>query len=144
MWPDRSPHVAHSSTTVATMLLASIYFTGADRDHLMLLPLAISGACILTSPTFTATGGAGGYTFTATGIPTWLNLATGGALTGTPPMSGPVTFSVTVTDSASNMLSQMFTLPVNSALTMSSRNPSRKRSSRIWAKTLCTASRASL
>jgi K(+)-stimulated pyrophosphate-energized sodium pump len=36
-------------TTVATMVLASIYFTGADRDHLMLLPLAISGVCILTS-----------------------------------------------------------------------------------------------
>ncbi|HWU26407.1 MAG TPA: sodium-translocating pyrophosphatase [Rhizomicrobium sp.] len=36
-------------TTVATMVLASIYFTGEDRAHLMLYPLAIAGTCILTS-----------------------------------------------------------------------------------------------
>jgi K(+)-stimulated pyrophosphate-energized sodium pump len=36
-------------TTVATMVLASIYFTGEVRNALMLLPLAISGACIVTS-----------------------------------------------------------------------------------------------
>ncbi|HUO90985.1 MAG TPA: sodium-translocating pyrophosphatase [Rhizomicrobium sp.] len=36
-------------TTVATMVLASIYFTGATRDALMLYPLAISGMCIVTS-----------------------------------------------------------------------------------------------
>jgi K(+)-stimulated pyrophosphate-energized sodium pump len=36
-------------TTVATMVLASIYFTGHLRDQLMLLPLAISGMCIVTS-----------------------------------------------------------------------------------------------
>jgi K(+)-stimulated pyrophosphate-energized sodium pump len=36
-------------TTVATMVLASIYFTGDTRDSLMLYPLAISGMCIVTS-----------------------------------------------------------------------------------------------
>ena len=36
-------------TTVATMVLASIYFQGDVRNSLMLLPLAISGACIVTS-----------------------------------------------------------------------------------------------
>ena len=36
-------------TTVATMVLASIYFTGEVRSHLMLYPLAISATCILTS-----------------------------------------------------------------------------------------------
>ncbi|MEJ1970073.1 MAG: sodium-translocating pyrophosphatase [Rhizomicrobium sp.] len=36
-------------TTVATMVLASIYFTGELRDALMLFPLAISGMCIVTS-----------------------------------------------------------------------------------------------
>jgi K(+)-stimulated pyrophosphate-energized sodium pump len=36
-------------TTVATMVLASIYFTGDQRNQLMLLPLAISGMCIITS-----------------------------------------------------------------------------------------------
>ncbi len=36
-------------TTVATMVLASIYFTGAEKDALMLYPLAISAMCIVTS-----------------------------------------------------------------------------------------------
>jgi len=36
-------------TTVATMVLASIYFEGALRDSLMLFPLAIAGMCIVTS-----------------------------------------------------------------------------------------------
>ena len=36
-------------TAVATMVLASIYFTGETKAALMLLPLAISGMCILTS-----------------------------------------------------------------------------------------------
>jgi K(+)-stimulated pyrophosphate-energized sodium pump len=36
-------------TTVATMVLASIYFTGDLRSSLMLYPLAISGMCIVTS-----------------------------------------------------------------------------------------------
>ncbi len=36
-------------TTVATMVLASLDFASADRTHLMLLPLAISAMCIITS-----------------------------------------------------------------------------------------------
>jgi K(+)-stimulated pyrophosphate-energized sodium pump len=36
-------------TTVATMVLASIYFVGSLKAQLMLYPLAISGMCILTS-----------------------------------------------------------------------------------------------
>ena len=36
-------------TAVATMVLASIYFTGDAKWPLMLLPLAIAGMCILTS-----------------------------------------------------------------------------------------------
>jgi K(+)-stimulated pyrophosphate-energized sodium pump len=36
-------------TTVATMVLASIYFTGATKSALMLFPLAIAGTCIVTS-----------------------------------------------------------------------------------------------
>jgi K(+)-stimulated pyrophosphate-energized sodium pump len=39
----------YAVTIVATMLLASIFFTGAARDTLMLFPLAIGGACIVTS-----------------------------------------------------------------------------------------------
>jgi len=36
-------------TLVATMLLAAIYFTGETQATMMLFPLAIGGACILTS-----------------------------------------------------------------------------------------------
>ncbi len=36
-------------TTVATMVLASIFFMGAERVAMMLYPLTIGGACILTS-----------------------------------------------------------------------------------------------
>jgi K(+)-stimulated pyrophosphate-energized sodium pump len=40
----------YAVTTVATMVLAAIYFRGsAVVDNMMLLPLAICGACILTS-----------------------------------------------------------------------------------------------
>jgi K(+)-stimulated pyrophosphate-energized sodium pump len=39
----------YAVTTVATMVLASIFFSGAERGSMMLYPLAIAGACILTS-----------------------------------------------------------------------------------------------
>jgi K(+)-stimulated pyrophosphate-energized sodium pump len=39
----------YAVTIVATMLLAGIFFTGAVRDHLLMLPLGIGGICILTS-----------------------------------------------------------------------------------------------
>src|SRR5229473_3870570 len=39
----------YAVTTVATMVLASIFFAGAERIAMMLFPLAIAGTCILTS-----------------------------------------------------------------------------------------------
>src|SRR6202140_179073 len=39
----------YAVTTVATMVLASIYFTGGLRAALMLLPLGIAAMCIVTS-----------------------------------------------------------------------------------------------
>jgi K(+)-stimulated pyrophosphate-energized sodium pump len=36
-------------TMVATMLLAAIFFTGAVRDQVLMLPLGVGGICILTS-----------------------------------------------------------------------------------------------
>ncbi len=39
----------YAVTIVATMVLASIYFTNALQSVMMLLPLAIAGACIVTS-----------------------------------------------------------------------------------------------
>ena len=39
----------YAVTIVATMLLASIFFTGPAQDKLLMLPLGIGGICILTS-----------------------------------------------------------------------------------------------
>jgi len=39
----------YAVTTVATMVLASIFFTGAEKTAMMLFPLAIAATCILTS-----------------------------------------------------------------------------------------------
>src|SRR5471032_2045972 len=39
----------YAVTIVATMLLAGIFFTGAVRDALLMLPLGICAICILTS-----------------------------------------------------------------------------------------------
>ena len=39
----------YAVTIVATMLLAGIFFTGASRDAMLLLPLGICAICILTS-----------------------------------------------------------------------------------------------
>jgi K(+)-stimulated pyrophosphate-energized sodium pump len=39
----------YAVTTVATMVLASIYFTGEMKSALMILPLAIAALCIVTS-----------------------------------------------------------------------------------------------
>jgi K(+)-stimulated pyrophosphate-energized sodium pump len=39
----------YAVTTVATMVLAAIFFTGETATRMMLLPLAICGVCILTS-----------------------------------------------------------------------------------------------
>ena len=39
----------YAVTTVATMVLASIFFAGAERIAMMVYPLTIAGACILTS-----------------------------------------------------------------------------------------------
>ncbi|HSZ11246.1 MAG TPA: sodium-translocating pyrophosphatase, partial [Rhizomicrobium sp.] len=39
----------YAVTTVATMVLASIYFTGAQKAALMLFPLTIAATCIITS-----------------------------------------------------------------------------------------------
>jgi len=53
------------------------------------------------STSVTASGGAGGYTFTTSGLPSGLNISPSGAITGTP-TSGPgkYTFNVTATDTS--------------------------------------------
>jgi hypothetical protein len=74
------------------------------------LPPATIGAAY--SQTLAATGGSGVYSWTATGLPAWLSLSTGGVLTGTPPALGIANFTITVTDSAGVARSTPFDLSV--------------------------------
>ena len=73
--------------------------------------------------TFTATGGSGaGYAFAVaagTALPPGLTLSSAGVLSGKPTTSGPASFGVTVTDSASNTFTGTYTLTINPAVTIS-------------------------
>ncbi len=63
----------------------------------------------------TASGGSGtGYSWSASGLPTWLTLTTSGTLTGTPRRGAPshITFTVTVTDSNKGTDIMQFTLSI--------------------------------
>jgi len=75
------------------------------------LPNATVG--VLYSQTLSAAGGTGPYTWSATGLPTWLALSAAGELQGTPTVAGAPTFKVTVNDSAgSPPASQTFNLTI--------------------------------
>ncbi len=69
------------------------------------------------SQTINATGGTGSLTFSDAGatLPAWLNITSGGLLSGTPPASGPVNFTLKVTDSASQSSTKAFSLTINAA-----------------------------
>jgi len=81
-------------------------------------PLPPATVNIAYSDTLTASGGSGSYTWSATGLPSWLTLTAGGVLSGTPTAAGPVSFRVTVVDTAHNTLGETFTLQVIAALTI--------------------------
>jgi hypothetical protein len=88
-------------------------------------PLPPATVNTLYSQTFAATGGSGtGYTWSVTGQPAWLSMSAAGVLSGTPPSTAvTTTFTVKVTDSASNTASGSFTLPVNLSITTTSPLP---------------------
>jgi hypothetical protein len=71
------------------------------------------------SQTFAASGGAGGYTWTATGLPTWATLSSAGVLSGTPVTAGSATLMVTVTDANKVQQTGSFALQALQALTIS-------------------------
>ena len=88
-------------------------------------PLPAATATVAYSQTFAASGGSGGgYSWSATGLPAWLNLSAAGALTGTPPLTAiNATFTVKVTDSSNDSTSGSFTVPVTLAITTTSPLP---------------------
>jgi hypothetical protein len=86
-------------------------------------PLPPASVGIPYSETLVASGGSGSYTWSAANLPGWLSLSAAGALTGTPPQAGAVTMRITVKDTQNNSISQTFTLPVVSALTIETVSP---------------------
>jgi uncharacterized protein (TIGR03437 family) len=83
------------------------------------LPRAKEGTQV--SFAFQASGGVSPYTWTATGLPAFLNLSTAGLLSGTPPVGGSAgsySFSITVTDAAGNRASGAFSLSIDPALSI--------------------------
>ena len=79
------------------------------------LPVATLGAAY--SQQLTASGGSGGFTFSATGLPPGLSLSTVGLLSGTPTTSLgiPYNLNVTLTDSDSETASRAYPLTVLAA-----------------------------
>jgi len=87
-------------------------------------PLSITGPASLPSGavgvaygpvTFTASGGTGGYNWSATGLPNGLSISTGGVLSGTAAAgsSGSYTPQFTVRDSSNNNTSVTLLLPIS-------------------------------
>ncbi|HKS99453.1 MAG TPA: putative Ig domain-containing protein [Rugosimonospora sp.] len=73
-----------------------------------------------TSLTLSASGGTGSYTWTASGLPTGLSLASStGVISGTPTTAGTYSVTATATDSASATGSATFTWTVTSSSTSS-------------------------
>ena len=66
------------------------------------------------------TGGAGPYTFTATGLPPGLTLSTTGTLSGTPTTAGTSQISVTATDSSGGTVSGSFSITIVPKLAVTS------------------------
>ncbi len=76
----------------------------------------------LYSVQLTGAGGSGkGYTFKASGLPSWLKLSSNGLLSGTPTATtgSPLHFSITVNDSTGASATQNYALTIDPALAIS-------------------------
>jgi large repetitive protein len=83
--------------------------------------LSMAAVGISYSTQLTATGGSGrGYTFTGINLPAWLTLSDSGLLSGTPTTAtgSPFRFTVAAADGNGGAISQVYSLAVNSALTI--------------------------
>lgn len=97
--------VSYPALTITTAPALPIGYVGAQYNQV----LAATG------------GSATGYSWTlkaGSTLPAGLTLSSSGAITGKPTVSGPTTFTITVTDSASNATSTAFSLTINPAVSI--------------------------
>jgi hypothetical protein len=97
-------------STSQAILLSGTGFGTASIVVSGTLPVATVASSY--SASFTATGGAAPYNFSATGLPPGLTLSSGGVLSGTPTVAGKYTIIVTATDMYSFSGTATFELPV--------------------------------
>ena len=103
-----STTVNDSNGSPATVVLPSDNSTDITIDFGYYLTTPPSANCVsitavqgvaITPVTMTGSGGTGGpYTFSATGLPSGLTMASNGTISGTPTVTGTFTYTVTVTD----------------------------------------------
>jgi len=119
-----------SFTIVATdnsdhSLTGKLTYTLKVSAELAINPATLARATVadLFNRQLAAMGGSGkGYTFTATGLPSWLTLSSAGLLSGTPPTTAAgsrLSFTLTVADSNGSTRSKTYTLIIDPALTIS-------------------------
>ena len=108
---------SQTSSAFFTVLVNSAVTIGNTSP----LPPATAGSPY--SLQLTASGGVGSYSWSSSNLPNWLMLTSSGLLAGTPPIGGPVTFSVNLADSQANSASANFTLPVDAAVTINTSSP---------------------
>jgi uncharacterized repeat protein (TIGR03803 family) len=92
----------------------ALSITGSDLTITTTSPLPPGTVGAAYAQQFSAAGGAGGYAWSLTGgaAPWGVNLSSAGLLAGTPTASGDFSFTVTVTDNASNTAQGTFTMHV--------------------------------
>jgi uncharacterized protein (TIGR03437 family) len=114
----------------------NLYVADTQDDRIRLLtpvPLVVSGPASLPAGTvgvayaaisFTATGGSGGYTWSATGLPKGMALSVGGSLSGTPAATSSTSPQFTVKDSSGSTASATLLLSISEPVpTISSVSP---------------------
>ena len=96
---------AATSTLTLTIALPPLSITSTS------LPAATVG--VLYSQSLSASGGSGGYSWSASGVPQGLSVNTGGLISGTPGAAGSFPLNLTVHDSAENTATATVILQVN-------------------------------
>jgi uncharacterized protein (TIGR03437 family) len=112
------PFTAGVTDAIGDVASASLQLTVQLPVLLVLQSSFTAAAGSLFSGTVLAIGGLKPYTWSGSGLPSWLSISSSGQITGTPPLygsAGSYTLTVTVTDAAGNTASLGVPLTVNPA-----------------------------